>query len=58
MPDATARSDANGAFTLSVRAGATFELRANVKVGAGYWRTSLPAVAAGAEGVEVRLAAP
>lgn len=57
MPDASGRTDANGEFKLSVRAGATFELRANVKVGDAVVRGSLAAVASGAEGVELRLAA-
>jgi protocatechuate 3,4-dioxygenase beta subunit len=57
MPDASGRTDAKGEFKLSVRAGATFELRANVKVGDTVVRGSLAAVAAGAESVELRLAA-
>ena len=57
MPDASSRTDANGEFRLSVRAGATLELRAIVKVGDVVLRGSLAAVAAGAEGVELRVAA-
>jgi hypothetical protein len=58
MADASSRTDANGEFSLSVRAGATFELRANIKVGDTVLRGSLASVASGASSVEVRLAAP
>ena len=58
MPDATDRTDKKGEFRLSVRAGATLELRASFKVGDGFSRGSLAAVAAGAEGVELRLESP
>ncbi|MEO6708044.1 MAG: sigma-70 family RNA polymerase sigma factor [Planctomycetota bacterium] len=57
MADASGRTGANGEFKLSVRAGATFELRANMKVGDAVVRGSLAVVAAGAEEVELRLAA-
>jgi hypothetical protein len=58
MADASNQSDANGQFKLSVRAGATFDLRATLKSGDVVLRGALPAVASGTDGVEMRLAAP
>ena len=58
MADASNQTDANGQFKLSVRAGATFDLRATIKVGDTVLRGALPAVASGTDGVEMRGAAP
>ena len=57
IADVVGRSDANGWFNLTVRAGATLELRANLKLGEAVLRGSLAAVAAGTSNVELRLAA-